>query len=80
MVFADFENGLIDWKSTGNAFTNATVQSGKHFKSVVGYSGKAWVSSLNIDPKKSKGLLMSPKFIVEDRFLNFLVGEANLTK
>ena len=74
MIFADFENGLIDWKSTGNAFTNATVQSGKHFKSVVGYSGKAWVSSLNIDPKKSKGLLMSPKFIVEDRFLNFLVG------
>ena len=30
--------------------------------------------SLNTDPKKSKGLLMSPKFIVEDRFLNFLVG------
>ena len=73
-TFADFENGFGNWKPVGNAFSKTVSKGSKDSHSVLGYSGVAWASSFNKDPKKSKGLLVSPKFKVEQRFLNFLVG------
>jgi len=73
-ILIDFENGFGTWKSNGEAFSKTILKGSKPSHSVIGYSGLGWASSYNKDPKKSKGSLISPKFKVEYRFLNFLVG------
>ena len=73
-ILIDFENGFGTWKPNGEAFSKTILKGSKDSQSVIGYSGLGWASSYNKDPKKSKGSLISPKFKVEYRFLNFLVG------
>ncbi len=73
-IFADFENGLSGWKSIGKAFSKPILKGSNEIKSITGYTGDGWASSLNKDPKKSIGSLISPKIKVEHRFLNFSVG------
>ena len=73
-VLVDFENGFGTWKTNGNAFLKPRMKGSADTGSVTGYTGAGWASSLNKDPKKSMGLLLSPKIKVEHRFLNFSVG------
>ena len=73
-ILIDFENGFGTWKPNGEAFSKTILKGSKDSQSVIGYSGLGWASSYKKDPKKSKGSLISPKFKVEYRFLNFLVG------
>lgn len=73
-ILIDFENGFGEWIPNGNAFSKTVHKGSNHPQSVTGFSGLGWASSYNKDPKKSKGSLASPKFKVEYRFLNFLIG------
>ena len=73
-VLVDFENGFGTWRPNGNAFLTPRMKGSADTGSVTGYTGTGWASSLNKDPKKSMGSLLSPKIKVEHRFLNFSVG------
>ena len=79
-VLVDFENGLGGWKPHGTTFRKPRSKSSADSDLVSGYTGIGWASSLNKDPKKSTGSLISPKIKVEYRFLNFSVGGGQLNE
>ena len=79
-VLVDFENGFGGWKPNGKAFLKPKLKGSVDTGLVTGYSGIGWASSLNKDPKKSLGSLISPKIKVEHRFLNFSVGGGQLNQ
>ena len=64
--FADFENGFGNWKPVGNAFSKTVSKGSKDSHSVLGYSGVAWASSFNKDPKNQKVCL----FLQNSRWSN----------
>ena len=75
IVLADFEGETYgDWKVTGKAFGAGPahgVLPGQ--MTVTGFQGKGWVSSFTGGDRPT-GTLTSPEFLVERKFLTFLIG------
>ena len=79
-MIANFDQDLEGWKPKGKAFgtTPQTKTSGKN--QVTNYHGKGWAGSLITGGDKLTGELHSPKFKVNERFLNFLVAGGSRIK
>jgi sucrose-6-phosphate hydrolase SacC (GH32 family) len=73
-VIFDFENGLDGWTKTGDAF-NASPSNGplNGQNAVLGYRGQKLLNSFN-GGDKSTGTILSPRFHITTRYLNFLIG------
>lgn len=74
IVFADFEGGNYgDWATEGEAFGTAPADGPRTIQKLSGFLGKGLVNSWT-GSDKPIGKLTSPKFSIERRFINFLVG------
>jgi fructan beta-fructosidase len=75
LLIADFEGETYgDWKATGTAFGNGPARGTLPGQMPVsGYLGKGLVNSFN-GGDKSTGTLTAPPFMVERKYINFLVG------
>jgi len=79
IIFEDFEGtNWGSWIVKGTAFGNRPTQikalSGQ--TSVNGFLGAGYANSMH-DGDKSKGSLISPEFIISNKFINFLIGGGN---
>jgi fructan beta-fructosidase len=77
IVIADFEQGYANWTVEGEAFNHPTTTISGGAKGFVGNGlADSW------DPKpawKLTGVMTSPKFTIERRFIRFLIGGARGT-
>ncbi|MGN6181389.1 MAG: glycoside hydrolase family 32 protein [Mucilaginibacter sp.] len=73
-VIFDFESGLAGWVKTGDAF-NASPSNGplKGQNAVLGYRGSKLLNSYN-GSDAATGTIMSPRFYITKKYLNFLIG------
>ncbi len=79
IVIGDFEGpDYGTWKATGDAFGSKPAQGTlPNQQSVAGYQGKGLVNTyLNGD--QSTGILTSPAFKIERKYINLLIGGGNL--
>ncbi len=75
IILGNFEDGTYQgWSIEGDAFGNgpATGKIGKQ-REVTGFAGKGLVNTF-LNGDKSQGVLTSPEFTVNRRYLTFLVG------
>lgn len=70
ILLADFERGYGDWKMKGEAFNHATTR----LTNATGFVGKGIANSSGERFSINAGSLTSPRFIIERRYLRFLVG------
>ncbi len=76
ILIADFEgDGYGDWKTTGTAFgEKPTDTKGR----VVGHQGSGLVDTyIANESDRPTGTLRSPPFVIERRWVNFLIGGGN---
>jgi len=79
IIFEDFEgtnwgNWIVKGKAFGNRPTQLKALSGQSH--VSGMMGLGYANSMH-DGDKSKGSLISPEFIISNKFINFLIGGGN---
>jgi fructan beta-fructosidase len=74
-VLADFEgNSYKDWKPLGEAFGKQPAKGALNNQNPVSnYKGNGLVNSF-LNGDGSQGTLTSPEFMIENKYLNFLVG------
>ncbi len=74
-LIADFEQASYgEWKATGEAFGTGPAEGPLPGQmNVEGFEGKRLVNSFH-KGDQSTGTLTSPPFVIERRFLNFLIG------
>jgi sucrose-6-phosphate hydrolase SacC (GH32 family) len=78
-VFADFETSLDGWTVEGNAFGATPDTSELSGQQVVyGFTGHGYVNSFHAGDA-STGKLISQSFVIEQRYINFLIGGGNST-
>ena len=77
-LFADFEDGTYGaWKTTGKAFGPGPARGVLPFQNPVGgYSGRYLINTYYYRDD-AKGTLVSPEFVIDKPFVNFLVGGGN---
>jgi hypothetical protein len=75
IVLDDFENSrYTGWTVNGNAFGTGPVQAALPKQSdVTGFAGRGMVNSF-LNEDASTGTMVSNKFIINRRFLNFVIG------
>ena len=75
IVLADFEGGSYgDWQTTGTAFGRRPARGTlPNQMPVSGYEGRGLVNSF-YDGDDSIGTLTSPEFVIERKFISFLIG------
>jgi uncharacterized protein (DUF608 family) len=74
ILFEDFENGYGRWKVEGDAFGNAPATGTlPNQQNVSGFAGKGLVNSY-LGGDDSTGRLTSEPFVIERRYIRFLVG------
>ncbi|MGG5259094.1 GH32 C-terminal domain-containing protein [Phycicoccus avicenniae] len=72
-----FEDGYSGWTPTGTAFGSAPASGSLPGQQTVsGYVGEHLANSF-VDFDAAQGELTSPEFVVDQRYLNFLVGGGN---
>lgn len=72
-----FEDGYAGWTPTGTAFGDAPVAGTLPGQQAVsGYVGEHLANSF-VDADAAQGELTSPEFVIDQRYLNFLVGGGN---
>ncbi|HUU95356.1 MAG TPA: GH116 family glycosyl hydrolase [Phycisphaerae bacterium] len=78
IVLADFEGGSYgDWKATGKAFGDKPATGTlPNQQKVSGFEGEGLVNTF-LDGDASCGKLTSPPFVINRRFINFLIGGGN---
>jgi len=74
IVIENFENDLSNWEVTGEAFS-ASPTSGTlpNQNEVTGYFNKKFVNSFH-NGDASTGQMTSKKFLINDNYINFLIG------
>jgi hypothetical protein len=75
IIIADFEGaGYGDWKATGDAFGSRPAGGTLSSQQVVkGFQGKGLVNTF-LKGDSSTGMLTSPPFKIQRRYVNFLIG------
>lgn len=75
IVLADFEGAVYEfWKTRGTAFGEHPAQGAQSGQMAIeGFKGKGFVSSYH-GGDNSKGILTSPDFKIERKFITFLIG------
>jgi arylsulfatase A-like enzyme/sucrose-6-phosphate hydrolase SacC (GH32 family) len=74
VLIADFEGkDYANWKTTGEAMGKAPSRADTHRNRVTGYLGKGFVNTY-LRGDKSTGEMVSPKFRIERKHINFLIG------
>jgi len=75
IVIEDFEGADYgDWKAEGDAFGDKPATGAfKGQQRIAGFQGKGFINTYR-DGDKSKGKLTSPKFTINRRYINLLVG------
>ena len=75
LVLADFEGETYgDWKATGEAFGQGPARGTLPSQMAVsGYAGRGLVNSYR-GGDQTKGRLVSPEFVINRRYLSFLIG------
>ena len=78
LIIADFEGqDYGDWQATGEAFGLKPTRDNLEFqKDITGFEGIGFANSSS-DGDKPQGKLTSPKFQVQRKFVNFLIGGGN---
>jgi len=77
VLFADFEDGYGDWTIEGAAFGEEPARGAlPGQEAVTGYNGDFLVNSF-YGGDQSTGKLTSPRFKIEQPFINFLIGGGN---
>ena len=73
-VVFDFERGMDSWKVEGEAFSQSPSNHALLSQGAVrGYFGRFFLNSQN-SQRQSQGKLLSPAFIINKSFINFLAG------
>ena len=75
ILIADFEQPTYGaWKAMGSAFGSSPAKGTlTNQMTVTGFKGKGFVNSY-LGGDKSTGSLASPSFVIERKFINFLIG------
>lgn len=75
LVIADFESDTYgDWKTTGEAFGPGPARGTlPNQMAVEGFEGRGLVNSF-LNGDKTTGTLTSPEFLIDRKFMNFLIG------
>src|ERR1039458_7647874 len=80
IVFEDFEHGYDKWKVEGEAFGKEPAHGTLPFQNpVTGFLGKGLVNSY-VGGDDKTGRLISQPFVIERRFIRFLVGGGHHAK
>lgn len=83
IVFEDFENGYGEWKTEGSAFGDRPLSEDYKTSHVVSnFSGKQYICSYHPykaegNPDDRTGSLSSPEFIIDSKYISFLVAGGN---
>lgn len=77
LVFSDFESGYNGWSIEGNAFGTAPAQGTlANQQQVSGFLGGGLVNTF-LNGDDSQGKIISPEFIIDTNYINFLIGGGN---
>ena len=76
IVIADFEGNTYGaWLLEGNAFGQGPARASFHGQQrVEGYRGTGFVNSFSKEGGDARGVLTSPRFLIERDYINFLIG------
>jgi fructan beta-fructosidase len=73
-VLFDFEKDLTGWIKEGDAFSGSPSDGSMAYQNaVIGFKGKKLVNSF-YDRDASTGKITSPSFLINKKYLNFLIG------
>ncbi len=73
-VLFDFEKDLTGWIKEGDAFSGSPAEGSLEYQNaVIGFIGKKLVNSF-YDRDASTGKIISPSFLINKKYLNFLIG------